>query len=259
VAEDNEINQRISKALLERQGHQVHLVGTGQDALAALSTEPPFDAVLMDVQMPGMDGLQATAALRRQEAPTGRRIPVIALTAHAMQGDRERCLAAGMDGYVTKPVSGAMLARAIADELGRPSAASPVADTGPSPGPVAPVDDPAAIDTKTLLRRLGGNRALLAQIVQLFRTDCTKRISELEAAAACQDWARLRREAHTLKGTLGNLSANGAYAAALQLEKLAHDQSSTDLAGALQGLTAEIDRLQPALAELERLARSPAS
>src|SRR5262249_61111393 len=107
LADDNEVNQRISMALLERQGHQVHSVGNGHDALAALASEPPFDVVLMDVQMPGMDGLQAIAALRRREAGTGRHVPVIAVTAHAMQGDRERCLAAGMDGYVTKPTSGA--------------------------------------------------------------------------------------------------------------------------------------------------------
>jgi PAS domain S-box-containing protein len=259
LAEDNKVNQRISMALLERQGHQVHLVGNGEDALAALASGPPFDVVLMDVQMPGMDGLQATAALRRQEAPTGRRVPVIALTAHAMQGDRERCIAAGMDGYVTKPISGASLARAIAAVLGRPSAAPPAEDHGPLPGPVATVDEPAVIDTPTLLRRLGGNRALLARVVQLFRSDCAKRMSELAAAAPRQDWVRLCQEAHTLKGTLGNLCANGAYAAALRLEVLARNQSSADLAEALQGLAAEMDRLQPVLAELDLLARSPSS
>src|SRR5262249_25247008 len=153
LADDNEVNQRISMALLERQGHQVHVVGNGHDALAALASEPPFDVVLMDVQMPGMDGLQATA-----------------------QGDRERCLAAGMDGYVTKPISGATLARAIAAVLRRPSAAPPVEDHSPLPGPAATVDEAVVIDTPALLRRLGGNRALLAQVVQLFRTDCTKRM-----------------------------------------------------------------------------------
>jgi signal transduction histidine kinase/HPt (histidine-containing phosphotransfer) domain-containing protein/ActR/RegA family two-component response regulator len=259
LADDNEVNQRISTALLERQGHQVYSVGNGQDALAALASGPPFDVVLMDVQMPGMDGLQATAALRRREAGTGRRVPVIALTARAMQGDRERCIAAGMDGYVTKPISGATLARAIATVLGRPSAAPPAEDHPQSPGPVAAVDKPAVVDTPALLRRLGGNRALLAQVVQLFRTDCSKRMRELAAAAACQDWARLGREAHTLKGTLGNLSADGAYAAALRLEMLARNQSPADLAEALQGLTAELDRLQPALAELDRLPGSPST
>jgi CheY-like chemotaxis protein/HPt (histidine-containing phosphotransfer) domain-containing protein len=259
LADDNEINQRISTALLERQGHQVCSVDDGHDALEALASEPPFDVVLMDVQMPGMDGLQVTAALRCREAGTGRHIPVIALTAHAMLGDRERCIAAGMDGYVTKPISGATLAHAIATVLRRPTPAPPVENHTRMPNPVTAVDECAVIDTPALLRRLGGNRMLLAQILQLFRTDCTKRMSELAAAAACQDWACLCREAHTLKGTLANLCANGAYAAAMRLEKLARDQSSAELAEAFQGLKVEIDRLQPALAELDRLARSPLS
>jgi CheY-like chemotaxis protein/HPt (histidine-containing phosphotransfer) domain-containing protein len=256
LADDNEVNQRISQALLEQQGHQVHVVGNGHDALAALASGPPFDVVLMDVQMPGMDGLEATAALRRQEAGTGRRVPVIAVTAHAMQGDRERCVAAGMDGYVTKPISGAQLARALASVLGRPSAVPPEEGPGPTPGPAAPVHQPAALDSSALLRRLGGNRALLAQVVQVFRSDCAKRMRDLAAAAACQDWTCLCREAHTLKGTLGNLCADAACAAALRLETVARGQSSAELAGALQDLAAEIDRLQPALAGLDRLTSS---
>jgi CheY-like chemotaxis protein len=259
LSDDNEVNQRLSMGLLERQGHQVHVVGNGHDALGALASEPPFDVVLMDVQMPGMDGLQATAALRHQEAATGRRVPVIAVTAHAMQAERERCIEAGMDGYLTKPISGATLARAIADVLGRPSAVPPVEDHTPVPGPVATVDESAALDAPALLRRLGGNRALVAQMVQLFRTDCAERMSQLAAAATCQDWTRLCREAHTLKGTLGSLCANGAYAAALRLEKLARDQSSAELGEAIQSLTAVMDRLQPALAELDRLAFSQSS
>jgi PAS domain S-box-containing protein len=259
LADDNVVNQRVSAGLLERQGHQVHVVGNGHDVLAALAAGPPFDVVLMDVQMPGMDGLQATAELRRREAGTGRRVPVIAVTAHAMQGDRERCLAAGMDGYVTKPISGASLARAIAAVLGCPSAAAPVEDHAQAPVPVAAAGEAAALDAAALLRRLGGNRALLAQLVQLFRADCANRVSELTAAAAGQDWGVLRREAHTLKGTLGNLCADAAYVAALRLEVLARNQTSAELAEALEGLTAELDRLRPALAELDRLARSPSS
>ena len=164
-----------------------------------------------------------------------------------------------MDGYVTKPISGAQLARALASVLGRPPAAPPEEDPSPSPGPAAPVNQAATLDSSALLRRLGGNRALLAQVVQAFRTDCTKRMRELAAAAACQDWACLCREAHTLKGTLGNLCADRASAAALRLETVSRSQSSAELAGAVQGLAAEIDRLQPALAELDRLTSSQSS
>jgi PAS domain S-box-containing protein len=260
LAEDNEVNQRISMAMLERQGHQVHAVRNGHDVLAALASGPPFDVVLMDVQMPDMDGLEATAQLRRREAGTGRHVPVIALTAHAMQGDRERCLAAGMDGYFTKPISGATLARAIANVLGWPSAAPPSESRTReehTPLPKPAVDEAPVIDTVTLLRRLNGNRELLTQVLQLFQTDCAKRMMELEAAAGSQDWTRLAREAHTLKGSLGTLCAGAAYTAALRLETLARNRSPDDLAASLKGLATEIDRLRTVLAELDRLPPSP--
>jgi signal transduction histidine kinase/DNA-binding NarL/FixJ family response regulator len=247
VADDNDVNQRITMAFLERQGHQVQVVSTGEAALAALAAEQVFDLVLMDVQMPVMDGLQATAILRQQEQSSRRRVPVIALTAHAMQGDRERCLAAGMDGYVTKPVSAASLARAIAELFGRPTEVSPTEEPGVTPKEQAA--ETAVLDAPALLRRLGGNRALLAQVVQLFRADCSKRMSEVSTAVAGLDWPRLRQEAHTLKGTVGNLCASRAYAAAMRLEKLAREQTPAEVAGAVQDLTAEIDKLQAALTQ----------
>jgi PAS domain S-box-containing protein len=112
VAEDNRINQKVVAGMLERHGHRVTLAGNGAAALAALECEP-FDLVLMDVQMPEMDGFEATTALRRRETGTGRRLPVVAMTAHAMKGDRERCLAAGMDDYVSKPVHPSQLLRVL--------------------------------------------------------------------------------------------------------------------------------------------------
>jgi CheY-like chemotaxis protein len=101
LAEDNPVNQTLAVRTLERQGYAVHVVGNGQAAMEALAQQP-FDLVLMDVQMPIMDGFEATAAIRAQEKASGAHLPIIAMTAHAMQGDRERCLAAGMDDYVTK-------------------------------------------------------------------------------------------------------------------------------------------------------------
>jgi signal transduction histidine kinase/ActR/RegA family two-component response regulator len=112
LAEDNAVNQRLAVRLLENLGHTVTLVGDGRQALAALE-RGEFDAALFDVQMPEMDGLEAVAELRRREAGTGRRLPVIALTAHAMKGDRERCLAAGMDDYVTKPIRPEVVRQAL--------------------------------------------------------------------------------------------------------------------------------------------------
>jgi len=103
VAEDNPVNQRLAARLIEKKGHRVIVVSTGREVLSAIEREP-VDLVLMDVQMPELDGLEATAAIRQKEKTTGGHLPVYALTAHAMKGDRERCLAAGMDGYITKPI-----------------------------------------------------------------------------------------------------------------------------------------------------------
>jgi two-component system sensor histidine kinase/response regulator len=117
LAEDNTVNQLVARKLLGRRGHVVTVASNGREALAMFDAgstdEPLFDLVLMDVQMPEMDGFEATAALRLHEAQSGRRIPIIAMTAHAMKGDQERCLDAGMDGYVTKPIQPAVLFAAI--------------------------------------------------------------------------------------------------------------------------------------------------
>jgi CheY-like chemotaxis protein len=112
LAEDNLINQKLGLRLLEKQGHSVVVVADGAQALEALQRET-FDLVLMDVQMPHLDGLEATAAIRAQEQGTGRHLPIVAMTAHAMKGDRERCLDAGMDDYIAKPIQPAELMAAI--------------------------------------------------------------------------------------------------------------------------------------------------
>ena len=130
LAEDNAVNQKLAVRLLEKQGHAVAVVGNGREALAALEAGD-FDAVLMDVSMPEMDGLEATGQVRRREAERGgRHMPIIAMTAHAMKGDRERCLAAGMDGYVSKPIRPDELARALADAAPAELPANPPADSG---------------------------------------------------------------------------------------------------------------------------------
>jgi CheY-like chemotaxis protein len=112
LAEDNPVNQKLAVRLLEREGHTVLLAGTGREALETLE-RTPVDLVLMDVQMPEIDGLDATAAIREREMRTREHLPIIAMTAHVMKGDRERCLAAGMDGYLSKPIRPEELARAI--------------------------------------------------------------------------------------------------------------------------------------------------
>jgi two-component system sensor histidine kinase/response regulator len=117
LVEDNPINQKVAQRLLEKAGHVVTVAGNGREALDCISRES-YHLVLMDVQMPEMDGLEATAAIRDNERDSGRHLPIVALTAHAMQGDRERCLEAGMDAYITKPVVGQVLLQTMADVLG---------------------------------------------------------------------------------------------------------------------------------------------
>ena len=122
LVEDNLINQKVADSMLRKNGHAVVIANNGKEALAALSAQE-FDAVLMDVQMPEMDGLEATAAIRAGEQGTGRHVPIVALTAHALTSDRERCLQAGMDAYLSKPIQSAQLLQAMADvtALGRPA------------------------------------------------------------------------------------------------------------------------------------------
>jgi len=116
LAEDNVVNQRLAVKILNKRGYEVVVAGNGKEAVAAF-TQEPFDVVLMDVQMPEMDGFEATAMIREREKETGGHIPIIAMTAHAMKGDRERCLAAGMDGYLSKPIRPDRLVEAIAEAI----------------------------------------------------------------------------------------------------------------------------------------------
>ena len=123
LAEDNRVNQALARRLLQKQGYTVVIAENGREALIALDTEN-FDLVLMDVQMPEMDGFEATASIREKERTTGTRLPVIAMTAHAMKGDEERCLMAGMDGYISKPISPQKLFEALEKYLPVPEAMS---------------------------------------------------------------------------------------------------------------------------------------
>ncbi len=171
VAEDNPVNQQVASAILEHAGHEPIVAANGREVLALLDKEA-FDLVLMDVQMPEMDGLEATAAIRERERGTDRHVPIVALTAHAMKGDAEKCLAAGMDGYLAKPLQLRELTDAIARVV--PGAGRP------GTGPAASVDSlPSStrLDTARLLERVGGDRRALARIVRTFRADFPKQLA----------------------------------------------------------------------------------
>jgi PAS domain S-box-containing protein len=243
LAEDNAVNQRLAVRLLEKRGHRATVVGNGREALAALDREP-FDAVLVDVQMPEMDGLEATAAIRERERVTGAHIPVIAMTAHAMKGDREHCLAAGMDAYVSKPLNAEELFAALE---GR----APAAITTPPPPSASP-----AFDRAKALKRAGGDEELLAELAGLFLDECPKLLGRIHSAISGRDAARLRMAAHALKGSVTTFEAGAAHEAAWRLEQVGRDEDWPAAAAAWAALEAAVGPLRAALAELRPAAET---
>jgi len=239
LAEDNVVNQKLAVRLLEKQGHTVVVAGDGQEALAALS-EQDFDVVLMDVQMPKMDGFEATRAIRDpQSAVRNHRVPIIAMTAHAMEGDRERCLEAGMDGYVSKPIQPEDLYQA----LGNLVSDSPTTEPAERPGGEEVFDPEAA------LARVDGEMEFLKEIVELSLGDWPQRRSEIRAAIDRGDPVALERAAHSLKGSVGNFGARLAFEAAFTLEKMGSAGDLTHAEEAYAALGKELERLETALRE----------
>ena len=248
VAEDNPVNQRLIVRLLEKMGHIPIVAHNGQEAVEAYESRP-FDAALMDVQMPVMDGLAATMAIRESEArhPGRRRLPIMALTAYAMRGDRERCLAAGMDDYLTKPIKPEDLSAALDRLFGDSRAATiPVASARSVSAPEAGFDLTAA------LHYVGGDRELLDELLGIFAEDAPVRMEAIQRAIAGGDTPELMREAHTLKGALKVIGATTAAGLAEGLEALgrAGDPNGAHKLGA--ALEREVDRLLQSLVASKR-------
>ena len=266
VAEDNAVNARVVRHFLEKVGSQVTVAPTGAAALEqALSQD--YHLLLLDVQMPEMTGLEVCRAVRKHEAVYGGHRPIVMLTAQAMMGDREECLAAGADDYVTKPVTRRTLFSAIAslmdqgalghgssshlpietltgeDSSGRVEAAPPLAAAASSLSPL-----PAAIlDRVQLLSRLGGDRALLAEIVSLFVQERPALLGSMEQALAAGDAPELARAAHKAKGAFGNLSAPLARQSAVELELLARHGDLAPATDVFLCLRQQVERLEAEL------------
>jgi signal transduction histidine kinase/DNA-binding response OmpR family regulator len=236
VAEDNPMNQQLAVRLLGKHGHAVTIAGNGREALDALEHES-FDLVFMDVQMPEMDGLTAAAEIRRREAGTGRHVPIIAMTAHAMKGDREVCLAAGMDGYVPKPIR--------ADEL----LAAIHGLAPPATIPVTP-DSDGAVDLAEALDRVGGDRDLLREVAATFLGQYPAWLAAIRSAVDRRDGVALRDAAHPLRGSLGLFGAKAAVEAASRLETIGRAGKLDDGQGALAELERVMTRVVPALQAL---------
>jgi PAS domain S-box-containing protein len=242
VAEDNQVNQLVATRILEKLGHRVTVVSNGREALVAAQAGK-FDLIAMDVQMPELDGLDATGAIRAWEKSAGTHIPIIAMTAHAMKGDRERCLAAGMDGYTSKPIRIRELEQAIA-QLVSPSK--------PAEGPLPQETQEDVIDGAALLAGVDGNRRLLRELVRLFLADCPLRLRGIKEAVRRGDAEALRIEAHTLKGSIGNFAAKQALAAAQRLEVMGRDGDLDKAGAACIALESQLARLTEALRKLTR-------
>src|SRR6266581_382427 len=203
LVEDNPVNCRLAQHVLEKEGYTVVAADNGAAALKKLERER-FDLVLMDVQMPRMDGIEATAAIRNREKITGGYIPIIALTAHAMVGDRERCLKAGMDGYLIKPIQPAMLLEAI-ERLHLASS-----------GRTKPAQAKKfVLDRATLLDRVDGDIQLLGEITKLFLQECEPLMASAREAMKTGNAGRFAYDIHTLRGMFRNLSATAAQEAAV--------------------------------------------
>ena len=237
LAEDNAVNQKVAVRMLNKRGHTVVTVAGGSDALVELEREA-FDLVLMDVQMPGMDGYEATVATREKEKESGTHVPIVALTASAMKGDRERCLQAGMDGYVSKP----LLVRELYEAVDRYSKVDRPAEGDSTEREV--------FDREAALARVEGDVELLEEIVEIFLDEAPGVLTSIRESAGRRDGEALERDADKLKGSVGNLGAKRAFDAAQELESIGRGGDLTKGTSASERLEEEIGRLERALALL---------
>jgi CheY-like chemotaxis protein len=239
VAEDNVVNQQVVMGFLDRAGHAAVVVSTGTEVLAALERHA-FDVVLMDVQMPELDGFETTEAIRKREHKTGRHMPIVALTAHVVKGDAERCLAAGMDAYVAKPLRAKEVFAAIETVLDPER-------TRMASGTRAETE---VFDEARLLERVGGDRQALRELVELFLDDAPQLLARIHEAIDDKDAGTLHAAAHTLKGAVSNFAAAAATEAAARLQRTGESGKLGGARDACEVLEEELEQLKTALATL---------
>ena len=250
IVEDNATNRRITRTYLEEWGHTVVAAHDGTDAVRAFSAEK-FDLVLMDLQMPRMDGIAATASIRQTEAP-GTRVPIIALTANVLKGVREECNAAGMCGYLAKPVREHELLAAIEEVVPGLRAASKTLEPPVAEIPIATADAPAPFQADALIRSVNGSRATLdGLIVDCRDGDFPELFENLSVALEADDLRGVQRAAHAIKGVIGVFHAPAAYAAAKQLEQSARTGDAAPIEAQAVELRRTVSEL---LSSLERFA-----
>ena len=266
LAEDTPANQKVVSTILSKRGHQVEIARDGRETIERVEREP-FDVVLMDVQMPNIDGYQATAAIRRLSGIQRAHVPIVAITAHAMSGDRERCLAAGMDDYVPKPIDASELIltvervaaeRSDATPTSPPGRSSSQADVSTKPDNKNPRNRSCCIiDRDAAVKRLGGDQRLFDDLVRFFDEDTPGLLDEIRRGISLGDSERVTRSAHSLKGLAANFDAADATSAAARLLEIGRSRMDGQAVLALTDLEREISRLRAALAPYRSSVKEP--
>ena len=251
LAEDNPVNRQLALAVLERRGHHVVVAHNGKEAIERLA-ETRVDLVLMDLQMPEMGGLEATAVIRAHEREVGGHLPIFAMTAHAMKGDRERCLEAGMDGYISKPINRRELIELVEGVM--------TADaTQPQAPPVGELATHETADVarvtwspNAMVERLGGDEGLARQLVTLFLSECPRMMTAVRRSVASGDAEEIRRAAHAFKGSVGNFTDTQPTTTAFELEQIGRAGRSADAPPVLARLEGEVDDFSAQLRQFEQ-------
>jgi two-component system, sensor histidine kinase and response regulator len=236
--------------LLEHWGHEVVVAKDGREAVELWQTQP-FDLILMDVQMPETDGFEATQAIRQHEQTSGSRVPIIALTAHALIGDREKCLAAGMDGYVAKPVRSHELYEALRPYFVSRISAPPAPDVDPDRIP--------AVAWEAALHSVAGNRGLLKQVIEKAVGELPRLLQQLEEALHAGEMRAARRFAHSIKSAVRIFAAQRAASRAEEIEELGDVESLDHALERCEYLRAEINRLLAELRNFQAAEHDPSS
>jgi protein-histidine pros-kinase len=265
VTEDNLVNRVLAQKLLEKSGHVVTLATNGKEGAAIWSANPPrhFDVILMDIQMPIMDGLQATAYIRAREIALNSEpqpedsaafhIPIVAMTAHAMKGDRERYLAGGMDDYISKPIHPPDLEKVILSVIARLRLTAPPSASVVVPNFTASEEHSVAKTAESeILAHFDGDAELVRELAEIFLGECPRLLADIRAAIESNDAPALQRSAHALKGSVGNFSASDAHSSAHQLEMLGKLGSTEGAAQAFAVLEVQLQRFNQILSHLAR-------
>ncbi len=254
VAEDSPVNQKVALRLLERRGHEAAIVGNGREAVEALD-DGTFDLILMDVQMPEMDGLEATQAIRAREKESGSHIPIVAMTAGALDEDRDRCLEAGMDAFLPKPVRSEDLYRVVEEVA---AAAAVRRDQGTGEVARAPEEEESGtmnarsresgqsrslFDREGALRQVDGDEGILRELAEAFLEQAPQLMGRIRAAVRENDARELRRGAHTLKGSAAVFAATPVVEAALAVESLAREERLDEVGDAIERVAVLVERL----------------